>query len=110
MYFATQNDNGALIGYLLVKDINSAHLYNYNEKEGEFVDLNAPIPASLGVSRIWTSPRCRRKGIATALLNAALAEKGVAKEMIAFSQPTSAGKHLFLSFLGNDRLLVFLDR
>jgi N-acetyltransferase len=110
VFFATSDENGALIGYLLAKTIKVAHLYNFNEKEGEFVDLNAPIPASLGISRIWTSPKWRRKGIATSLLNAALQEKGIGRESIAFSQPTSAGKQLFLSFLRNDRLLVFLDR
>lgn len=64
----------------------------------------AADPAILGVSRIWTSTQQRKQGIARRLLDAARADflygMTVAKEKIAFSQPTASGQHLARKWFG----------
>lgn len=64
------------------------------------------VPAILGVSRIWTAPARQRQGVATALLDSALqhvndgAAQQVAKDDVAFSQPTAAGTVLARKWFG----------
>ena len=54
--------------------------------------------ALLGISRIWTSNLHRKEGIATALLESARSDflygMRIAKEKVAFSQPTESGGRL----------------
>jgi N-acetyltransferase len=61
-------------------------------------------PAMLGISRIWTSSRHRKCGIATTLLEAArsnfLYGMTVEKDLIAFSQPTESGGKLARKWFG----------
>ena len=77
-------------------------------------------PATLGISRIWTSPTHRGQGIATALLDMALTHHPhpfpehtdlvVQKERVAFSQPTDAGARLARRWFGKKYgWLVYVD-
>ncbi|KAF2857813.1 hypothetical protein K470DRAFT_279035 [Piedraia hortae CBS 480.64] len=62
---------------------------------------SVPVPARLGIARIWTSPRCRCEGIASSLLDTALAStKPLTKDDVAFSQPTEAGTRLARKWFG----------
>ncbi|KAI9676839.1 MAG: N-acetyltransferase O1 (Establishment of cohesion protein 1) [Caeruleum heppii] len=65
-------------------------------------------PAMLGIARIWTSSSHRRKGIAMALLQAAMENfvygMTVPRELMAFSQPTERGGCLARSFFGADNV------
>lgn len=64
-----------------------------------------PDPAVLGVSRIWTSNKCRKQGIATRLLELARSDflygLTVEKERMAFSQPTESGGSLARRWFGS---------
>jgi GNAT superfamily N-acetyltransferase len=60
------------------------------------------FPALLGISRIWTSPKHRRQGIASRLV-ACAAENFVygmklSEGQIAFSQPTDSGAYFALNW------------
>ena len=61
-------------------------------------------PVLLGISRIWTAKAYRCQGIARALLDHARDRffygMEVAKEMVAFSQPTESGGHLAEKWYG----------
>ncbi|KAK8196892.1 ESCO1/2 acetyl-transferase-domain-containing protein [Phyllosticta capitalensis] len=58
----------------------------------------SPLPAHLGISRIWTSSSHRRSGIASTLLSAAAQSfvygSRVERATVAFSQPTDMGARL----------------
>lgn len=71
-------------------------------------------PATLGISRIWTSKQARRKGIAKMLLDMAISNfefaVSIPKEMVAFSQPTDSGTRLARSWFGReDGWLVYAE-
>jgi N-acetyltransferase len=75
---------------------------------------NIEVPAVLGISRIWTSRQHRRKGIASALLQAAqcnfLFGMEISKSSVAFSQPTESGGALARAWYGHDdRWLVYRE-
>jgi len=63
-------------------------------------------PATIGISRIWTSNRARRKGIARRLLEVGVQNFdftiAVQKEEVAFSQPTDSGARLARAWFGNE--------
>lgn len=110
--FIMVDKENLMAGYLLCKKITVAYKYMCNEKESEFVNLNDKRQLSLGVSRIWIESSIRKKGFGKYLLSVALdfCDRKYSKSEIAFSQPTSAGKHLFESFLkGESELFVFLE-
>jgi hypothetical protein len=74
----------------------------------------APKPAILGISRIWTSNSHRKHGVATTLLNSArsnfLYGMTVGKEEVAFSQPTESGGKLARNWFGREAgWLVYVD-
>jgi hypothetical protein len=74
----------------------------------------APKPAILGISRIWTSNSHRKHGVATTLLNSArcnfLYGMTVGKEEVAFSQPTESGGKLARKWYGREAgWLVYVD-
>lgn len=74
-----------------------------------------PVPAVVGVDRIWTEQAWRGHGIAEALLNTIAAESVYGapivelqrRDTIAFSQPTEAGARLFKRWTGTPAFLVF---
>ena len=75
---------------------------------------HAEVPALVGISRIWTSRQHRRKGIASALLQAArcnfLFGMEIPKASVAFSQPSESGGALARAWYGeNDRWLVYRE-
>lgn len=84
-------------------------------------------PCLLGISRIWTSPKHRRQGIASKLVESAAGGfvygMTIGVEQIAFSQPTDSGAWFALKWVkentadkkevdsenGEDGFLVYLD-
>ena len=64
-------------------------------------------PAVVGVSRIWTSKTFRRRGIANNLLDCVMNQfiygMEIAREEVAFSQPTDAGAGLARSWFEEDQ-------
>jgi N-acetyltransferase len=73
-----------------------------------FVDSPTPIPATLGIPRLWVVPSHRRQGIAQKLL-AAAAKTAIwgcpldpASGQIAFSQPTASGRAVMTAWGGKD--------
>ncbi|KAF3916974.1 hypothetical protein AA313_de0209076 [Arthrobotrys entomopaga] len=72
---------------------------DHNEETGSIscsLDISSTKqPAFLGISRIWTSPKHRRHGIASRLVNCAVESfvygMKVETEKVAFSQPTDSG-------------------
>ncbi|KAK6335346.1 hypothetical protein TWF696_002126 [Orbilia brochopaga] len=64
-------------------------------------------PALLGISRIWTSPKHRRRGIASQLVDCATENFVYGMKMqtdkVAFSQPTDSGAWLALRWVGARR-------
>ena len=65
-----------------------------------------PVPAVVGVSRIWTSRAFRRKGIAHNLLDCVVNQfiygMEIEKAEVAFSQPTESGVALARGWFGED--------
>ncbi|GAB7337466.1 hypothetical protein MBLNU457_g2801t1 [Dothideomycetes sp. NU457] len=64
-----------------------------------------PSPATIGISRIWTSKSYRGKGIAVAMLNSVVTNsriERVPKDMVAFSQPTTSGARLARKWFGKE--------
>ncbi|EER24361.1 hypothetical protein CPC735_057310 [Coccidioides posadasii C735 delta SOWgp] len=63
-------------------------------------------PASVGISRVWTSSSSRRKGIAMDLLDCVVGNYfygiEIPKSQVAFSQPTESGCRLMEAFFGPD--------
>lgn len=63
-------------------------------------------PATVGISRVWTSASSRRKGIALDLLDCVAGNyfygMEIPKSHIAFSQPTESGCRLLEAFYGDD--------
>ena len=71
-----------------------------------------PVSALVGVHRIWTNPKYRRKGVAVKLLehvagHSVYGMPALGCNDIAFSQPTSAGQMLFAAWAGTPHFLVF---
>ncbi|KAM3961463.1 establishment of cohesion [Aphomia sociella] len=70
-------------------------------------------PVKCGVSRVWTHPACRRRGVAARLLDCARARTlvGAALERseIAFSAPTPAGARLAAAYCGTPNFYVYLE-
>ncbi|XP_059055929.1 N-acetyltransferase eco [Achroia grisella] len=67
----------------------------------------------MGVSRIWTHPSRRRRGVAARLLDCARASlllgDAVQVHQLAFSAPTSAGKALAAKYCGTPNFYVYTD-
>lgn len=105
------NEKRFVIGYLLYKSINYAYKYDSTEMQGEFVELDVKIEAKLGISILWISPGARRKGLGLKMLETVLQiHPNISKSEVAFSQPTKAGRCLFLNFIGpSNPLLVYLE-
>jgi len=71
-------------------------------------------PATMGVSRIWTSASARRNGVARKMLNCAtdnfLYGMRLSKKTVAFSQPTESGGSLARRWFGKEcGWLVYCD-
>jgi N-acetyltransferase len=68
-------------------------------------------PAICGISRIWVNETERRRGIATKLLEAVRSNFvygcSIAKEQLAFTQPTPDGKNFFTKYIGMEAFLVY---
>lgn len=82
--------------------------------EKSIIASDEEFPASLGISRIWTSKRHRREGIARRLLDTAIENfefaVTVPKDRVAFSQPTNSGARLARAWFGKeDGWLVYAE-
>jgi N-acetyltransferase len=70
--------------------------------------------AAAGVRAVWVAPGARRRGAASALLDAARGALGAAgaplpHHLLAFSQPTQAGRALAERYVGTQSFLVYDD-
>ncbi|KAJ9062915.1 N-acetyltransferase esco2 [Entomophthora muscae] len=73
-----------------------------------------PRHAVAGVNRIWVLPKFRRRKVASHLLSALCASfvfgiNNLPSSHVAFSQPTSAGRSVALSFNGGPGILVYSE-
>ncbi|KAJ1674769.1 hypothetical protein EV182_002598 [Spiromyces aspiralis] len=70
-------------------------------------------PVACGISRIWVSPRARRSGIASALLDAVRKSFAygcqLSKSDIAFTQPTTQGRLLAESYMERPDFFVYIE-
>ncbi|TID14422.1 sister chromatid cohesion acetyltransferas-like protein Eco1 [Venturia nashicola] len=68
-------------------------------------------PATMGVSRVWTSTFARRSGIAKKMLDSSLDNfvygMKLSKAIAAFSQPTESGGNLARSWFGRESIAIF---
>ncbi|XP_028412296.1 N-acetyltransferase ESCO2-like [Dendronephthya gigantea] len=80
-------------------------------EQGAWCCSTAPVRAQCGISRVWVLQQYRRKKIATRILdcvrNDFMFGGVVAKELLAFSDPTPLGKQLAESYCGIENFLVF---
>lgn len=67
--------------------------------------------ALCGISHIWTDRRCRRKGIARALLDCIREHFAMGFQLpidqLAFSQPTAAGRRLAAAYTGTESFSIY---
>lgn len=94
-----KHDTGIISEATVAGDV-PAHPSSAIEYEDE------PVPAVVGVSRIWTSEAFRKKGIANNLLECVMNQFVYGMDMersdLAFSQPTESGAALARSWFGAD--------
>ena len=104
-----------IVGFCLAEQIDKAfeiqHL-NASKEAGTFsYDESKPFEAVCGISRIWVAESMRRKHVASRLLDCVrmnfLYIYTLAKNQLAFSDPTQLGQSLARSYLGGERFLVY---
>ncbi|XAR51148.1 hypothetical protein NMG60_11005698 [Bertholletia excelsa] len=97
----------------VIRKASSASDMSESNLNGVILCEEEAVPALCGIRAIWVSPSNRRKRIASHLLDAARRTfcEGVTLELsqLAFSQPTSAGKALAISYTGTGSFLVYKD-
>ncbi|KAJ3371950.1 hypothetical protein HDU91_004816, partial [Kappamyces sp. JEL0680] len=73
-----------------------------------------PVPAAVGVSRIWVASQHRKCGYAFALLESVrhsfVFGTELPREAIAFSQPTDLGQKLARSYFNRRDYLVYIEK
>lgn len=72
-------------------------------------------PAEIGVARVWTHPNYRRQRIATRMLDILLVQfqpdkAAVAREALAFSDPTLLGNNFAKNYFGTEHFLIYMHR
>jgi len=81
------------------------------DKKSGFKCSEDPMKAVCGVSRIWVFKQCRRKKIASRLMDCVRANFvfgcTIAKVKMAFSDPTDDGRHFAASYCGTPNFLVY---
>ncbi|KAF2033273.1 hypothetical protein EK21DRAFT_58903 [Setomelanomma holmii] len=86
------------------KSSEETQTHHTDSKSSSISISEAMTPAILGISRIWTSSHHRQEGIATQLLECARSDflygLTIAKEKVAFSQPTESGGNLAMRWFG----------
>ncbi|KAI8998394.1 ESCO1/2 acetyl-transferase-domain-containing protein [Gaertneriomyces semiglobifer] len=84
---------------------------NVQQNGSVYVECNSVVQSPCGISRIWVSKRNRRKGIASAMLDAIRVRFvfgcAIGKDELAFSQPTKAGKALAERYTDRVDFLVY---
>lgn len=103
------------VGVCLTERIRKAYEVQAPDSKGEkgtglrgssITVLEDSKPATLGISRLWTSTFARRSGVARKMLDSALDNfvygMKVSKDMVAFSQPTESGGNLARSWFGKE--------
>ncbi|KAJ3302964.1 N-acetyltransferase esco2 [Kappamyces sp. JEL0829] len=77
-------------------------------------DNSNPVPAAVGVSRIWVASQHRKCGYAFALLESVrhsfVFGTELPREAIAFSQPTDLGQKLARSYFNRRDYLVYIEK
>ncbi|TGZ85285.1 hypothetical protein EX30DRAFT_392646 [Ascodesmis nigricans] len=96
-----------VVGIILAERIR--HAYRLPNSQGPSLDVELTgqkVEALMGIARVWTCVDARRRGIARRLI--AEARRGfiygmtIAKDQVAFSQPTASGSKLAGAVLGDD--------
>lgn len=81
------------------------------ERRIVLVNKEATEKVHHGIRMMWTSPQARRKSVATKLLDCARCQlvRGyvVAREKLAFSQPTSDGAGFIKAYCSSNEFLVY---
>uniref|UniRef100_A0A060T7B9 N-acetyltransferase ECO1 n=1 Tax=Blastobotrys adeninivorans TaxID=409370 RepID=A0A060T7B9_BLAAD len=100
------------VGMILVERASKGRPMNIDNAE---LTESEALPIIMGISRIYTSHKYRRQGIATKLLNECLSRfvygLKVEKEKVAWSQPSAAGSKLAASWglRPDGTVLVYLE-
>ena len=94
-------ESSSIIGFCVIENTVDAFL----EK-----DPNRKVSCPIGVLRFWVSPKHRRKGIATIMVDAARhnEKNEIPKCMVAFSDPTVQGMLFAKKYCGNDPFIYYL--
>lgn len=101
--------NMRIIGCIVVQDIEYGCTL---EKDKEnIVSSNHKVIANMGIGLIWVHRDCRRMGIAKKMLDGARMSfvygMHIAKNRIAFSQPTNAGLAFAKDYVHPHEVLVY---
>ncbi|XP_040076549.1 N-acetyltransferase ESCO2 isoform X1 [Ixodes scapularis] len=114
MYFVFVSNDKKVLGFLVAQQIKEAYRVIPSESREithNYLCESTPVPATCGVSRIWTAPFYRRKRVATRLLDRLRTNfsYGCLVELneLAFSDPTMMGRSFAAAYTRNDRFLVF---
>ncbi|KAJ2941242.1 hypothetical protein O0L34_g3438 [Tuta absoluta] len=103
-------DKRTIVGCLVVEPRLRAHRLLPGDPDCCSVE---EYPVKCGVSRIWTHRSWRRRGLATRMLECARASfllgAALARQDLAFSAPTAAGKALATHYCGTPNFYVYLD-
>ena len=104
-----------IVGFCLAEQIDKAfeiQPLSATREAGTFsYDESKPFEAVCGISRIWVAEPMRRKHVASRLLDCVrmnfLYIYTLAKNQLAFSDPTQLGQTLARAYLGDERFLVY---
>ncbi|XP_052756306.1 N-acetyltransferase eco [Galleria mellonella] len=103
-------ENKQITGCLIVEPKTKAHKLIPGDPD---CCSEEEYPIKMGVSRIWTHPSRRRRGVAARLLDCARASlllgEALQPHHLAFSAPTSAGKALAAKYCGTPNFYIYID-
>lgn len=93
--------SSSIIGFCIIENNVNAFI----EKEP-----SRKVLCPIGILRFWVSPKNRRKGVATVMVDAARhnEEKEIPKCMVAFSEPTDQGMLFAKNYCGTDPFIYYL--
>lgn len=112
--FVYLDSENRAVGCAVVERVDTAHpvVPKMDLDDTEIRCSKETKKAVVGVSRVWVHPEFRRRGIAGRMLDAVrgsfLYGYRVPMGEIAFSQPTSDGYRMFVSYTKSDKFLVYM--
>lgn len=116
--FLLVSGNKRVIGCVIAEMIEKAFEIvsdGRNGEKGEILETvvcsKQPLPAKIGISRIWTLSSQRRKGIGRKLLDVVRENmcEGIVvpKKQVAMTQPTSQGRMFATKYFEKSNFLVY---